>query len=305
MTVDTEDTAVALSPQDFYTGLTVRNKGIVTAAQQEALRTATVLIAGCGSVGGAVVQPLARLGVQRFLLADSGAYELNNLNRQHASVTDVGRNKAEVAAERVHAVNPHADVQVFHEGVTQDNAGELIANCHVIVDGVDVTQMSGLRAKFALHERAAAHRLPLVTGWDMAGLLYAQHFDYRRISRPFRGAITAGDIDRLTTWELIFRMIPLRRIPVEMLAELRPNLTNGGYSVPQVTYAALLFGAVASHMVAKLLAGEPVRDEVSVDVHQAVRPLSARLATTLAWPREALRFACALATYRMTSRFGR
>jgi hypothetical protein len=305
MTVDTEAAVEALSPKEFYSGLTIRNAGIVTPAQQEALRTATVLIAGCGSVGGAVVQPLARLGVQRFLLADSGDYELNNLNRQHASVADVGRNKAEVAAERILAVNPHAEVQVFADGVTPANVAELTATCQVIVDGVDVTQMSGLRAKFLLHQRAAALRLPLVTGWDMAGVLYAQHFDYRRITVPFKGAITAGDIERLSTWELIFRMIPLRRIPAEMLAELSPNLGNRQYSVPQVVYAALLFGAVASHMVAKVLAGEEVRDEVRVDVHQAVRPLGDRLGTALSWPREALRFVRALALYRVERMFGR
>jgi tRNA threonylcarbamoyladenosine dehydratase len=289
---------VKLSEDEYYTGLVTRNRGVVSDAQQEALRTATVLVAGCGSVGGAAVQPLARLGVRGFLVADSGLYELNNLNRQHATVDDIDRNKAEVAAERIRAVNPYAQVKVYAEGVTEDNAAELAAACQVIVDGVDVTTMSGLRAKFALHEAAVARRLPLVTGWDVAGGLYAQYFDYRRITAPFDGAITAADLDRLSIWDLIFRLLPLRRIPTDMLAELNANISQPDYSVPQVVYAAMLFGAVASHMVAKVLAGEDIRDEIRIDIHQAARPAAARLATALRWPREAIRMRQALAERR-------
>ncbi|HEY3004288.1 MAG TPA: ThiF family adenylyltransferase [Kribbellaceae bacterium] len=303
--IETVAAAEALTADEFYAELTRRNRGLISAAQQQALEEGTVLVAGCGSVGGAAVQPLARLGVRRFLVADSGAYELNNLNRQHAGVADIGRNKAEVAAERILSVNPHAEVRVFPEGVTTQNVDELTATCQVIVDGVDVTMMSGLRAKFALHEKAVARRLPLVTGWDMAGCLYAQHFDYRTVALPFDGAITAGDLDRLTTWELIFRMVPLRRIPGEFLAELSPNLGNTSYSVPQLVQAALMFGAVSSHMVAKLLAGEHVPAEVSLDVHQAVRRPAARLASVASWPGEALRMIRALKRYQQEIHHGR
>ncbi|MBC3840829.1 hypothetical protein GXW82_12685 [Streptacidiphilus sp. 4-A2] len=105
--------------------MTRRNLGIISRHQQQALRRATVLVAGCGSIGGAAVQPLARLGVQRFLLAEPGSYELNNLNRQQAGVQDIGRNKAEVAADHVLEINPEAEVRVFADGVTADCVDEL------------------------------------------------------------------------------------------------------------------------------------------------------------------------------------
>jgi molybdopterin/thiamine biosynthesis adenylyltransferase len=282
---------------EYYAGLVTRNRGVVSDAQQQALRTATVLVAGCGSVGGAAVQPLARIGVQQFLVADSGLYELNNLNRQHATVNDIDRNKAEVAAERILAVNPYAQVKTYAEGVTEDNAAELTGACQVVVDGVDVTTMAGLRAKFALHQAAAGRRLPLITGWDMAGCLYAQYFDYHKVTKPFDGAITADDLDRLSVWDLIFRLLPLRRIPTDMLAELNANISRPDYAVPQVVYAAALFGAITSHMVAKVLAGERIKDEIRLDVHHAARPTAARLATALRWPREAVRLRLALAKH--------
>jgi len=59
---------------------------------------------GCGSIGGATVVPLVRLGAERFVLCEPGDYELNNLNRQAADMGDIGRNTAEVQADRARAI---------------------------------------------------------------------------------------------------------------------------------------------------------------------------------------------------------
>jgi tRNA A37 threonylcarbamoyladenosine dehydratase len=180
----------ALSREEFYAEFTRRNSGIVTPGQQQALSTATVLVAGCGSVGGAAVEPLVRLGVQDFVLAEPDTFELNNLNRQQAMFRDIGRNKAEVAAERILAINPHAQARVHADGVTQANAADLTSACDVIIDGVDVTTVAGWRAKHALHRSALERKLALVTGWDMAGVQYVQCYDYREVSEPFNGLVT-------------------------------------------------------------------------------------------------------------------
>ncbi|MEU5698577.1 HesA/MoeB/ThiF family protein [Streptomyces aurantiacus] len=265
----------------FYGELTTRNKGVVSAGEQARLRGATVLVAGCGSIGGAAVEPLARLGVRSFVLADPGTYEVNNLNRQIAAARDVDRNKAEVAGERVAAINPHADVRVFPKGVTEKTAEALVEGCDVIVDGVDVTTMDGWRAKHLLHRIALQRRVPLVTGWDIAGAQYVRCYDYRYIRKPFDGAICEADLGRLTSWQLLLRAVPLRYVPVEMLVEVRTNLGRPDYSFPQVTYVAMMFGALTSHMVVKLLSGATVRPQVYIDVHQQVRSIRHRIATRL------------------------
>jgi molybdopterin/thiamine biosynthesis adenylyltransferase len=267
--------------KDFYGELTTRNKGVVSPGEQAVLRDATVLVAGCGSIGGAAVEPLARLGVRSFVLADPGTYEVNNLNRQSAAATDVDRNKATVAGERVEAINPHARVKVFPEGVTEDTAAALVGDCDIIVDGVDVTTMDGWRAKHLLHRLALERRLPLVTGWDIAGAQYVRCYDYRYIKEPFDGAIAEADLDRLTSWQLLLRAVPLRYVPVEMLVEVKANLGRPDYSFPQVTYVALMFGALTSHMVVKLLSGATVRPEVYIDVHQQARSNRQRVTARL------------------------
>ncbi|MER7727197.1 ThiF family adenylyltransferase [Streptomyces sp. NPDC096323] len=268
----------------FYDELVTRNAGVVPEAEQQALRKATVLVAGCGSIGGAAVEPLTRLGVQRFLVADPGTYELNNLNRQSAVAADIDQNKAAGAAERIMAINPHARVTVFADGVTSQTVQKLTAPCQLIIDGVDVTTPDGWRAKHLLHRVAVQRRLPLITGWDMAGTQYVRCYDYRRIQEPFAGAITVADIERMDTWDLLRRAVPLRRVPAEMLAEIRANHLRTDYSFPQVAYTATAFGVLSSHMAVRILAGKSVRAEVRMDVHQMARPFHERWLSRLSWP---------------------
>jgi molybdopterin/thiamine biosynthesis adenylyltransferase len=274
-------TALDMTEEDFYAELTTRNTGVVSADEQQRLRNATILVAGCGSIGGAAVEPLVRLGVRSFLLADPGTYELNNLNRQSATFDDIERNKAAVAASRVLAINPHAKVAFFEDGVGEHNVEELTSDIAVIVDGIDVTTMDGWRAKHLLHRYAVERRLPLVTGWDIAGAQYVRCYDYRTIRKPFDGAISKDDIERLTSWQLLLKAIPLRYVPLEMFREVRDNLGRPDYSFPQVTYVALAFGAITSHLVVRLAAGDQVRSEVYIDIHQQGRPFVRRTLTRI------------------------
>ncbi|MER6564375.1 ThiF family adenylyltransferase, partial [Streptomyces sp. NPDC001027] len=98
-------------PVDFGAEAVSRNLGILNDREQAALRAATVLVAGCGSVGGAVVEPLVRLGVTRFRLADPDSFDVSNLNRQACVAADVGKPKPEVLAHRVKAINPCSEVR--------------------------------------------------------------------------------------------------------------------------------------------------------------------------------------------------
>lgn len=256
----------------FYPELTSRNAGVIEAHDQVRLGSATVLVAGCGSIGGAAVEPLARIGVRHFLLADPGEYELNNLNRQNATTADIGQNKAQVAAERIRAINPSATVRVFPDGVNEATVRELAGRCDIVVDGVDVTTMSGLRAKYLLHQHAAMQRLPLFTGWDMAGTQYLRVYDYRTLRRVFDGQLTAADLDRLDMWQILQRLVPARFVPLEMITVARDNIDNPSFAFPQLVYAADLFGAMAARVVAELLAGRPVRNHICIDLHQESRP---------------------------------
>lgn len=283
----TEHPATTGQP-DFYAELTTRNRGFVSDATQARLSSLTVLVAGCGSTGGAAVEPLVRLGVQRFLLADNGAYELNNLNRQSAFLDEIGENKAVVHARRVTAVNPYASTHVETTGITAVNVESLVARCNVVVDGVDVTEPAGWVAKFLLHEAAARAGRPVISGYDMAGTQYVRFYAYRAGCRPFDGRIDRAELDialaESRTWDLLRRVVPMRVVPVEMLESARRILGSGDDGLPQLVYTSLLYGAAAARMVVSVAEGAKVKRHTLISVDRAVSPARVRAWSALRKP---------------------
>ncbi|MDQ0795264.1 ThiF family adenylyltransferase [Streptomyces sp. B1I3] len=261
---------VPVDAETYYRSLTERNRGLIPDAVQERLRTATVLVAGCGSTGGAAVEPLARLGTGHFVLAEPGEYELNNLNRQSATHADIGRNKAEVAAERIRSVNPFAEVRVDTAGIRPDAPELLLDGVDVVVDGVDVTTLGGWQAKYALHVAAARRRLPVVSGYDLSGTQHVRFYDYRTDPAPLAGAITAQDIAEGALWTMLLKVIPREIVPADLIADVTAHRADPDYSVPQLVYASHQFGVLAARYVVEILAGRPVREQLTVDVHRLV-----------------------------------
>lgn len=276
---------VVRDDDQFYAELTTRNRGFVPDAAQRRLAETAILVAGCGSTGGAAVEPLARLGARTFLLAEPGDYELNNLNRQNAYVDEIGLNKARVCAGRVRQINPSARVEVHTDGITSANVEDLVRRCDVVIDGVDVTEQAGWVAKYLLHEAAAALGRPVITGYDMAGTQYVRFYDYRRGDPPFDGRITRAQAAGASTWELLRRAVPMRVVPVEMLDQARRQVASGtDEGLPQLVHASLLFGAIAARITLSLVAGEPVRKHTVIGVDAEVRTAGANLRSGLRKP---------------------
>lgn len=66
-----------------------------------------VAVFGLGGVGGYVVESLARIGVGTLDLFDGDVFSASNINRQILALqSSVGELKAEIAAQRVRAINP-------------------------------------------------------------------------------------------------------------------------------------------------------------------------------------------------------
>jgi hypothetical protein len=289
----------AMPPDVFYAQLTARNRGLIDDEEQQRLRRTTILVAGCGSIGGAVVEPLVRLGAERLVLVEPDQYELHNLNRQSAELTDVGRNKAQVLAERVRRINPHVGVRVDERGVTSDNAESLVAAAGLIFDGVDVTTSPALACKHALHVAAQRSGVPVVCGYDIAGTQLLLVYDYRIRSLPVLGGRLAGrPVQGLDPLHFLARVVPLRAVPVEMFGELRRQLSGESTAFPQLIYSAQLFGVLACRVGLDLLAGRPVRHRIAVDVHTLTRPGAYRWRMRLARLVELARMSRAALAYR-------
>lgn len=110
----------------------------VGAAGQLALRNARVAVVGAGGLGAPVLLYLAAAGVGRIDVADDDVVALSNLQRQVLfSTADVGRPKAEVARERLEALNPDVEVRALPQRIDRSSAGRLVAGADVVLDGSD------------------------------------------------------------------------------------------------------------------------------------------------------------------------
>ena len=110
----------------------------VGATGQARLRAARVLVVGAGGLGSPLALYLAAAGVGTIGLVDGDALELSNLQRQVAHATRrIGRNKAESAAETLHALNPEVAVEVHPLRLDAEAAQELIPRYDIVCDGTD------------------------------------------------------------------------------------------------------------------------------------------------------------------------
>ena len=152
-----------------------RNIGWVTEAEQQRLRGKRVAIAGLGGVGGIHLLTLARLGIEKFTIADYDTFDIANFNRQAgATMRSLGRPKSEVLAEMVRDINPEIDLRVFPAGVQSDTVDDFLADADVYVDGLDFFAFPARRLTFAACERRG---IPVVTaaplGMGTALLIFA------------------------------------------------------------------------------------------------------------------------------------
>jgi len=265
--------------EEYYKRLVTRNAGVVPPDEQRRIREARILVAGCGSIGGSVIEPLIRFGAEHLTLAEPDGYDFHNMNRQSVRLQDVGVNRAAAFQTRLKDVNPYATIEVEPHGITDDNVVSLVKNSDLILDGVDVTNKPPLYAKYALHHQAKELKVPVISGYDIAGLQLLLVYDYRNPAMPvLNGKLRREELDGLEPMTFLHRIVPTWLLPYEIIEILHHQFRNPGAGFPQVVYTANLFGAMAMRAGADILMSRPVKHLVHFDVHDVMRPLPQRLA---------------------------
>lgn len=138
----------------------IRNIPAVSAEEQAALMGKRVLVAGCGGLGGYLIEYLARMGVGELTAVDGDVFEPSNLNRQLLSAQDLlGVSKAQAAQARVRSVNPAVTVHAVEAFLDEKNAGELVRGQDLVLDALD-----NIPARLALEEACEGRNVPIVHG---------------------------------------------------------------------------------------------------------------------------------------------
>ena len=138
----------------------IRNLGALTEKECTLLHTKTVFVAGCGGLGGYLIEMLLRLGVGTIRAADGDTFEASNMNRQLlSSPSSLGQPKAEAAAARAALVNPDVRFVPIPEFVTEENAAELIRGSDAVLDALD-----NIGVRRILARACAQEGIPLIHG---------------------------------------------------------------------------------------------------------------------------------------------
>ncbi|ACM18485.1 molybdopterin biosynthesis sulfur carrier protein sulfurylase [Geotalea daltonii FRC-32] len=137
-----------------------RNRQAINIAQQLTLFQGVVAVAGCGGLGGYIIEELARLGVGTIVAIDPDVFEEHNLNRQLlSSPARLGEAKVESAAARVAEINPAVALVPVQIAYAPKNAAQLFHGVQVVVDALD-----SVSTRLALSDSCDSLGLPLVHG---------------------------------------------------------------------------------------------------------------------------------------------
>lgn len=134
---------------------------------QRRLAGASVAIIGCGAMGSALANNLARAGVGRLRLIDRDFVELNNLQRQTLYDEADAANatpKAIAAALRLRAVNSAVEIEPVVSDFTADNALNLLDGVDLTLDGTD-----NFETRYLLNDASLKLGIP----WIYSGVIAA------------------------------------------------------------------------------------------------------------------------------------
>jgi molybdopterin/thiamine biosynthesis adenylyltransferase/rhodanese-related sulfurtransferase len=143
---------------------------------QKRLKNAKVLCVGAGGLGSPALMYLAAAGVGTLGIVEFDTVDESNLQRQiiHGQ-SDIGRPKAESAADSIREINPLVNVIIHNEALTNENVLEIFAGYDLIVDGTD-----NFATRYMVNDAAVFLKKPYVWGsiyrFDgQASVFWAEH----------------------------------------------------------------------------------------------------------------------------------
>ena len=143
----------------------IRNVGALTEEECARLLSEKVFVAGCGGLGGHIIDQLLRVGIGAITAADGDVFDVSNLNRQLLSNAAVlGVSKAETAAAHAAQVNPGVQFTAFDEFITEENADRMISGCDAVIDALDSIPARKI-LKAACDRQGIPYIFGAISGW--------------------------------------------------------------------------------------------------------------------------------------------
>ena len=149
---------------------------------QNKISSTKVAICGLGGLGSNIAIALARAGIGKLILIDFDRVDITNLHRQQYKVSQVGMYKTEALRDNLAEINPYLETEIQTVCVTEENAKELLKDCHIICEAFDNAECKAMLTNLVLEEMPDKY---IVTASGMAGLDSANLIKTRKVSKRF------------------------------------------------------------------------------------------------------------------------
>ena len=243
-------------PEELHLELrTGRNKYLITAEEQSRFYNSTIAFCGM-SVGSHVAVVVAMTGgAKRMKLADPGVFSGDNLNRVRTGFQNVGINKTAVVARQIYEINPYAEIELYPEGVTAENAGKILQGADVVIEEMDDPYW-----KLRIRELARERGIPVLMGTDNGDGIIAdvERYDINRnlpILNGYVKGITAEQLKKMPPKDLskVAGKIAGANLVVPRMLESVAEVGKSLYSWPQLGTAANMCGSVIAMLARRII----------------------------------------------------
>lgn len=129
---------------------------------QRRLLESRALIVGCGALGSAHAESLARAGVGKLRIADRDFVEASNLQRQTMfTESDATERipKAVAAQNHIREINSEIEVEAEVTDVNHSNIENLVRDCDVVLDGTD-----NFATRYLINDACVKHNINWIYG---------------------------------------------------------------------------------------------------------------------------------------------
>ncbi|MDP1551467.1 MAG: HesA/MoeB/ThiF family protein [Methanobacteriaceae archaeon] len=143
-----------------YWEIVSRQMGILSKSEQERLKDSKIAVIGCGGIGGAAIEMLARMGIGNLQIVDKDTFSVSNINRQlMSSFKNVGKPKTDITKKAIQSINPFVNVKTFEGELNNSNVENIIKESHLVVDALD-----NLVSRIILSRSALKLKIPFIHG---------------------------------------------------------------------------------------------------------------------------------------------
>ena len=204
------------------------------------LNKSTVMVVGCGAVGSFAIEALARSGIGHLILIDFDKVEESNINRQlFALDSTVGKNKVEIARQRILDINPDIIVDIYN--IFFDENIDIDVKPNFVIDAIDTVQ-----SKIALYKWCFDRNVSFISSMGAARKTDITKIKIDKISKTTVCPL-ASKIRHIVRDE------KMKDFPVVYSTENATPQQNGGREFGSVVTVTGTFGLMLADFVIKKL----------------------------------------------------